>query len=701
MADEPKPQAGTAPADQTPAAAAAPAQPRPESPQQAPASQTPAASATGASPLPVPASPVQPAVAAPPAPASAPAPVPASTQAPAPAVPASVAALANPAVQEDVEAQSPPAPAQSAPAAAASQPAAQGQPGTDQQTGVAAPLDITEEKTTTDEGKAPKSVDQTLEKINRAFKERATIDRAKQLNMQYINISVTPINPDLLKLVPPETVKKALVMPFFKIGKKVRIAVADPENPDTKAALQELINNGYELNINLASDVGILEAARLYEGEQYKVKKVIETRLSEDKIKAYEEEIKQLGDLKTKLPAISSEEAVYLISVGALKTGASDMHLEPEEKSTRVRFRIDGVLHKIFDIEKTVYLNIVNQIKYQCKMKLNINNEPQDGRYSFVVNERKVDVRVSVLPTEFGETIVCRLLDSGRKIVEFEELGFWGENLQHISHLTKISHGMILITGPTGSGKTTTLYTMLDKFNKPESKVITLEDPIEYHLPGISQSQINEKRGYDFAGGLRSILRQDPDVVMLGEIRDLQTAETAAQAALTGHVLLSTLHTNSAIESIPRLINIGLPPFMVAPSLNTIIAQRLVRRICPACQKIEPVPKTEFDELTNLVEVIKKIRPSLNDLTVPSELPNAPGCEVCSHTGYKGRICVVEMVNVDYEMRDLILNKASSTKMIEAARRKGMLTMREDGVLKVLKGLTTLEEVHRVTAIVE
>lgn len=623
-----------------------------------------------------------PASVAAPAPTPAPAPAPAQTQtgaaAPEP-VSANVAAMANPAMQEEIEAKQPAvpgAPAQEVPA-------------------------IKEEKNAEQSNKNPQSVDQTLEKINRGFKERATIEKARQLNMQYINISVTPINPDLLKLLTPETVKTALIMPFFKIGKKVRIAVADPQNAVTKAALQELINKGYELNINLASDDGILDASKLYESEQYKVKKVMDTRLSEDKIKAYEQEIKQLEDLKNRLPNISSEEAVYLVSVGALKTGASDMHMEPEEKSTRLRFRIDGVLHKIFDIEKGVYTNIVNQIKYQCKMKLNINNEPQDGRYSFTVNERKVDVRVSILPTEFGETIVCRLLDSGRKIVEFEEMGFWGENLQHIEHLTKISHGMILITGPTGSGKTTTLYTMLDKFNKPESKVITLEDPIEYHLAGISQSQINEKRGYDFAGGLRSILRQDPDVVMLGEIRDLQTAETAAQAALTGHVLLSTLHTNSAIESIPRLINIGLPPFMVAPSLNTIIAQRLVRRICPACQKIEAVPKAEFDELTNMVEMIKKIRPSLSDLTVPTELPKAPGCEVCSHTGYKGRVCVVEVVNIDFEMRDLILNKASSTKLIEAARRKGMLTMREDGVLKVLKGLTTLEEVHRVTAIVE
>jgi type IV pilus assembly protein PilB len=559
----------------------------------------------------------------------------------------------------------------------------------------------TEKTPAADNAKAPQSVDQTLEKINRGFKERATIEKAKQLNMQYINIGITPINPDLLKLIPPETATSAFIMPFFRIGKKVRIAVADPNNALTKAAMQQLITNGYELNINIASQDGILEACRLYESEQYKIKKEMDTRLSEDKIKAYEKEIQQLTELKTKLPTISSEEAVYLISVGALKTGASDMHFEPEEKTVRVRFRIDGVLHAIFEIDKGTYNNIVNQVKYQCKMKLNINNEPQDGRYSFMVNDRKVDVRVSDLPTEFGETFVCRLLDSGRKLVDFEEMGFWGENLQHMEHLTKISHGMILITGPTGSGKTSTLYTLLDKFNKPESKVITLEDPIEYHLPGISQSQINEKRGYDFAGGLRAILRQDPDIVMLGEIRDLETAETAAQAALTGHVLLSTLHTNSAIESIPRLINIGLPPFMVAPALNTIIAQRLVRRICPACQKIEEVPSAEFDELTKVVEIIKKIRPSLTDLTIPTELPKAPGCEICSHTGYKGRICVVEMVTIDFEMKDLILNKASSTKMIEAARRKGMLTMREDGVLKVLKGITTLEEVHRVTAIAE
>ncbi len=549
-------------------------------------------------------------------------------------------------------------------------------------------------------GKQPQTVDETLDKINRSFKERATIERAKELKIPYINIGVTPINPDLLRIVSPEIAGQALMMPFFKIGKKLRLAVADPEKAETKIAIKNLQAAGYELDLNLASDEGILEANKLYETNQYKVKKQISTRLSEDKIKAYEEEIKQLEDLKNRLNSLTSEEAIYLINVGALKTGASDVHFEPEEQSVRMRFRIDGVLHEIFQIEKSTYANIINQIKYQCKMKLNISNEAQDGRYSFKVNDRKVDVRVSALPTEYGETFVCRLLDSGHHLITFEELGFWDKNLTKIEHLTKISHGMILITGPTGSGKTTTLYTMLDKFNKPQNKVITLEDPIEYHLPGVSQSQINEKRGYDFANGLRAILRQDPDVVMLGEIRDLETAETAAQAALTGHVLLSTLHTNSAIETIPRLVNIGLPPFMIAPALNTIIAQRLVRKICPSCQEMRPIPQAEIDEITRMLEGMKQVQPTL-EIEIPKELPYGKGCDICSHTGYKDRVSIVEILDIDFEMKDLILNKASSNKMIEAARRKGMLTMREDGIIKVLKGITSLEEVHRVTTIVE
>lgn len=542
------------------------------------------------------------------------------------------------------------------------------------------------------------SSEQKLTKINREFKEKETGNLARQLGLAYINIAVTPINPDLLKLIPPEVAKKALILPFFKLGNKLRIAVADPENAETRKVIDQLKQAGYAININLSSDDALLEAMRLYESEQYNVKKKIETTLDEEKIKAYEKEIEDLKNLGSKIKDLTSEEALYLVNVGALKTSASDIHFEPSENSVTMRFRIDGLLHKISEIDNQTFKNIANQIKYQCKMKLNITNEAQDGRYSFLVNKRKVDLRVSVLPTQYGETFVCRLLDSERHVASFEDMGFKGSALAHTNHMLNIKHGMILITGPTGSGKTTTLYQLLEKFSKPENKVITLEDPIEYHLEGISQSQINEKRGYDFANGLRAILRQDPDIVMLGEIRDLETAETAAQAALTGHVLLSTLHTNSAIEAIPRLVNIGLPPFMVAPALDTVIAQRLVRKFCPACKEMKPLEKAKKDELIAKLEMIKNVQSSIK-LEVPDELPVAPGCEVCSHTGYKGRIAVVEVLDVDNEIKRLILEKASSTKLIESARTKGMLTMYEDGIIKVIEGETSLAEVHRVTAI--
>ncbi|MBD3270177.1 type II secretion system protein GspE [Candidatus Peregrinibacteria bacterium] len=537
-----------------------------------------------------------------------------------------------------------------------------------------------------------------LQKIQREQKEKATMEKAQKMNMNYVDIASTPINPDLLKLIPPEIAKKNLIIPFYKLGKKIRVTVAHPTDPETRNVIKGLKDAGFLININLSSDEGILEALKLYESDQYVVKKEIDTKVDEENLKTYEKELEALNQMGEKLKNVNSEEAVYMICVGALKAGSSDIHLEAEETFVRCRYRIDGVLHEVFRIDKATFEHISSQLKYQSKLKVNIDDIPQDGRFFFKVNERKVDVRVSTLPTEYGESFVLRLLDSGRHLVTFEELGYSGQYLRKIKNLGDLSHGMILMTGPTGSGKTTSLYTILSQFNKPGSKVITLEDPIEYHLEGIAQSQINEKGGYTFSSGLRSILRQDPEVIMIGEIRDKATAETAAQAALTGHVLLSTLHTNSAIESIPRLINIGLPPFMIAPSLHTIIAQRLVRKICPHCSKQQPVSESEKNELEQVIKAIKSVRPSM-ELTIPPTLPEADGCDECSHSGYKGRVCIVEMLEVDFEMKDLILNKASTTKMIESARRKGMITMREDGIIKVLEGVTTLEEVHRVTAI--
>lgn len=541
-----------------------------------------------------------------------------------------------------------------------------------------------------------------VEEINREFKEKACAEKAKKLGIGYVDIVSIPINPDLLYLLKPEEAKKALVMPFFRIGKRLRLALADLEKTETKDILVYFRDRGYALNLNLATDDGILETIdHAYKAGTYKVEKPIVNIIEEKEIQTYEKEIKNLTQMKEKFEKITSEEALNFLNVGAIKTGASDIHYQQEEDKIAVRFRIDGVLQKIFDLDLKVFKNIANQLKYKARMKLNIQNEPQDGRFSFVVNKRKIDVRVSSLPTPFGESFVCRFLDPGGKFFELDELGFTGRNLELLKKASGISHGMILVTGPTGSGKTTTLYSLIQRFNKPEKKIITLEDPIEYHLDNVTQSQINEKRGYDFANGLRSLLRHDPDVVMIGEIRDLSTAEVCAQAALTGHVLLTTLHTNSAIETIPRLANIGLPHFMISPSLHTIVAQRLVRRICPKCHIKKPISRAAADEISRALNFIREISPEdISD--IPKELPVASeeGCEFCSHTGYKGRIAIGEIVQVDFSIKDLILNKASTTKLIEAARSNGMVTMREDGILKALAGITTLEEVHRVTNVV-
>jgi type II secretory ATPase GspE/PulE/Tfp pilus assembly ATPase PilB-like protein len=502
-----------------------------------------------------------------------------------------------------------------------------------------------------------------------------------------------PINPDYLKLIPFEDSEKAKIICFYKLGNKLRVAVTDPENEGTKRVLNTLKEQGYLLNVNLASNSGIIEVISKYKLEQkYKKKEIVE-KVEERILKTYEKEIQELKEIEKKIPEVTAEEAVNLINIGAMKTKASDIHYEPEKENVDVRFRIDGILYKVLSIKPQVYANILGQIKYQTKMKLNVSDIPQDGRYSFNYNDRKIDVRVSIIPTETSESIVCRLLDSGKKFSSFEELGFDGEHLEKMKKLLDLSHGMILVTGPTGSGKTTTLYSLLSGFNTPDKKIITLENPIEYHIDGLVQSQVNEKGTYNFSDGLKAILRQDPDIVMIGEVRDLETASTCAQAALTGHVLLSTLHTNSAVESIPRLINMGLEPFVVAPSLDTVIAQRLVRRVCKKCGKLEAITEEEKKIFEQAFEELKKYSPDKIP-QIPSQVYHAQGCEECSHTGYTGRLVIVEMLTVDDEIRELILSRSSAAKIKELARKKGFITMKEDGIRKVALGLTTFEEVQ-------
>lgn len=536
-----------------------------------------------------------------------------------------------------------------------------------------------------------------LTSINREFEERAVAEKAQKMGMNYIDIARVHINPDHLKVVDGKSASEALTIPFFKVGKKLRLALVHPTSPETQALIKRLKEEGYAINVNLASETGLKQALLAYADEApsaYKAENIID----ENNISSYQAEVENLTALRSKIQSVSSEEALNFLSVGALKTGASDIHYQPEENRVIVRFRIDGVLQQVLELDAQTYGYLSNQLKYKSGMRLNITNVPQDGRYFFTVNDRKIDVRVSSIPTEYGESFVCRLLDSKKKNLSFEELGFEGRNLELLHKALDIPNGMILVTGPTGSGKTTSLYSMLTAFNEPDSKIITLEDPIEYHLSGITQSQINEKRGYTFASGLRAILRQDPDIVMIGEIRDLDTAETAAQAALTGHILLSTLHTNSAIETVPRLLNVGLKPFMIAPALSIVMAQRLVRKVCTFCDVQKPITESERKILQEAIDQIHEVSPELA-LTVPATLPSAPGCEKCSNTGFLGQLSIAEIfVNSD-ELKEAILAEKSTPELFKVVRSQGMLTLGEDGVLKVLRGATTLNEVERVTDI--
>jgi type II secretory ATPase GspE/PulE/Tfp pilus assembly ATPase PilB-like protein len=378
----------------------------------------------------------------------------------------------------------------------------------------------------------------------------------------------------------------------------------------------------------------------------------------------------------------------------AVKSGASDIHIEAEEEAIKVRYRIDGVLHDAAMIDRELWKKIISRLKIIAKVKINIMNKPQDGRFSIVMVDDRIDIRASFLPTNFGESVVMRLLRASAVGLGFEDLGIRGRAFEQLKRETERPNGMIITTGPTGSGKTTTLYAILKKLNNQETKIITIEDPIEYQLKGVNQSQTNEK--YTFAQGLRSIVRQDPDVIMVGEIRDLETAEIAIQAALTGHLVLSTIHTNDAAGTVPRFLSMGTKPFLLAPSLNVMIGQRLVRKICSQCK----------EEITVGADVIKKAKEILE--TLPTEekekidfnkmkFYHGKGCEVCQNIGFKGRMGIYEIMSLNEEIEKLILSgKASEYDMRAAAAKNGMITMAQDGVLKALDGITSIDEVFRV-----
>ena len=383
-------------------------------------------------------------------------------------------------------------------------------------------------------------------------------------------------------------------------------------------------------------------------------------------------------------PVIQTLNSIFLKAVRAL---ASDIHFEPFSDRILVRFRLDGVLQEITTISKSIYPQLVSRIKIISKLNVAEKRLPQDGRIKVKIGEKQLDMRVSTLPTVFGERVVIRLLDKSNKILTLQELGFSKEDLEIYKNIIYKPYGLILITGPTGSGKSTTLYASLLELKSPKKNIITIEDPVEYQIDGISQIQVNPKINLTFANGLRSILRQDPDIIMVGEIRDVETAEIAIHASLTGHLVLSTLHTNDAPSAVARLVDMGVQPFLVASALEGVIAQRLVRRICENCKE-EYIPKPwELDEFKFL------------GLNPPERLYKGKGCENCLHTGYKGRVAIYEIMKIDEELKAIISKTPETTVVKEKALNKGMKKLVVDGMQKVIKGITTLEEVLQTTKV--
>ncbi len=527
-----------------------------------------------------------------------------------------------------------------------------------------------------------------VDEIKRGSEEKNYKDYAKKLHLEYVDLTSYPISPTVLNIIAQEDALKCQTISYLRAGNKVKIATTSPESEDFKNLINSLKEKtGFDFITAITSPADIKSALKLYgltKTELRKENEVIE--ISKEEKEKFEQSIKSLRDLKEGLKKVPTTYLLDLILTGALKTEASDIHIESGEKETVIRYRMDGVLHPVISIDKETTKAIISRIKFLAKLKLDTSKLPQDGKFFITQDGRRIDIRVSSLPEAHGESIVLRLFDKEASFLKLEELGL---NLEQIEKLKKAytkTHGLIFVTGPTGSGKTTTMYAILEKLNKSGVKIITLEDPIEYDLPGVIQSQVNPEENYTFAVGLRSILRQDPDILLIGEVRDLETAEMAIQASLTGHLVLTTLHTNDSASSLHRLIDLGTRPFLIVDAVDLIISQRLVRKICPKCK--EEYEPTELEK-----EEIKKV---LGKNVKIGKLLRGKGCDFCHHSGFKGRIGIFEILELNDKLKELILRAGTLEEIKKAALESGITTMEQDGLKKSLTGLTTPEEIWRI-----
>lgn len=542
-----------------------------------------------------------------------------------------------------------------------------------------------------------KDLDEKLAKLKKEGGERAAQRLAEKLGKKYLSAAKTPINIEALALLDKEVAEKSKTAIIEKKKDKAAIAAVNPESDGTKNVIKDLESRGFSVSVFVVSENGFQSILDFYKfvakNKEAITGKVNIQKLAKEDLNTIEKTTKVLASQE--YLGSNAGDILSVVLLAASATRASDIHLEATEVGAKMRLRIDGILHDIFDFNKEFYLFLVSRIKLLSNLKLNISDEPQDGRFTIRLINKDVEIRVATAPAQFGEVVVMRLLDPDVINLSMEDLGLRKDDLKIILAELKKPNGLILNTGPTGSGKTTTLYAFLKNKKTPEIKIITIEDPVEYKLEGIEQTQVDEESGYTFASGLKSILRQDPDVILIGEIRDKDTAEIGIQAALTGHLVFSTVHANSAAGAIPRILDLGVKKESVGPAMNLIIAQRLVRRLCQKCKVSKKIDKELENKIKNFLEALPK-RIDKNDYK-EIKIFEPKGCEACNMTGFRGRVGIYELLLYEAELEELIKNQAGETAFFKFAKERGMATMQEDGILKTISGITTLEEVENTT----
>lgn len=547
------------------------------------------------------------------------------------------------------------------------------------------------------------SVDQALVALG-ISEDKVLEAKGKYLKIPVRKINTNEISFDALKYIPEDSAAYYHFVPVELKDGVLEVGVTDPENVQAMDALEFIsAKSGVPFKVYLISESDYKSVMESYRGMGSQVEEALDEISEEEKEESKnksEKEAKNLGkeikeaensDNKKIVEDAPVIKIVAVLLKNAIEGGASDIHIEHTGDKVKVRFRVDGVLHTAVVLPPNIHSGIVARVKILAKLRLDEKRKPQDGSFSTSVDDRKIDFRVSTMPSYYGEKVVIRILDALKGVKSLDQLGLSERNMEMVKRVIEKPYGLVLITGPTGSGKSTTLYSMMNQLDKEENNIVSLEDPVEYHIPGINQSQMMPEIGYTFASGLRSILRQDPDVIMVGEIRDKETAELAIQAALTGHLVFSTLHTNNAIGAVPRLVDMGIDPYLIAPTLVLSVAQRLARLACPDAKKLVPMDESIKiqiqDEIKDLPENFKK------EIKIKDQMYEVVPTEKCP-SGTKGRVAIFEMFEVDKEMQNVILKNPIGSEIYKVARAHGMLTMREDATLKALDGVIPFKEVY-------